>query len=93
MRPVACCQCTGIRSAACHAEHPALVPICRSLIIIPCPSHPLAFTRRLSACAMAGILVGDIDKWNDPVLKKLNPEVRWPMRLAGGSAHHWGCSS
>lgn len=29
----------------------------------------------LSACAVAGILVGDIDKWNDPVLKKLNPEV------------------
>ncbi|KAI7836626.1 hypothetical protein COHA_009511 [Chlorella ohadii] len=32
----------------------------------------------LSACAVAGILVGDIDKWNDPVLKRLNPEADLP---------------
>lgn len=84
----ACCQCTGMRGTACHAKRPALVRICCSLLLNPCPTRPLAFTRRLSACAVAGILVGDIDKWNDPVLKKLNPEVRLPMRLAGGSTHH-----
>ena len=36
----------------------------------------------LSACAVAGILVGDIDKWNAPLLKELNPEARGGARLA-----------
>lgn len=30
---------------------------------------------RLDACAVAGILTGDVRAWDDPALQELNPEV------------------
>ena len=60
-----------VARSAC-ASTPFVSHPCR----IPClPLLPLCACS-LSACAVAGILVGDIDKWNDPVLKRLNPEVQ-----------------
>lgn len=46
---------------------------------------------RLDACAVAGILEGNISNWNDPALRELNSEVSTPrcLLLATVLAAEW----
>lgn len=83
--------------AAAHAHLPTLAPSaqgqCSSLYA---QLHSASLTpatlsclpaRRLDACAVAGILTGNITEWDDPALAELNPEVGAALHLCHSQSY------